>query len=74
MLAILLMAPLGGAAMCVLGPRLLSREPDLSDDSEGGDRSADLTWDDHLDFDTELTKTTMDALHLGRATERETVT
>ena len=81
-LVILIMAPLGGALIAITGPRLLRQnvshgESDAEgeeDDGVSADRQ-DLTWDDHLDFDTELTKMKVDLTQPREITaERETVT
>ena len=57
-LEILIMAPLGSIAIAASGPYLLQQDTDHLDDSNSvaGGNQLDLTWDDHLDFDTELTK------------------
>ena len=55
---ILIKAPIGAVAMEMLAPSLLQRQPDPDPDSDpdAWDKSNELMWDDHLDFDTELTK------------------
>lgn len=78
LLAILLTAPSGGAVVKLAGPHLL-RQTVLSQDDEEEDalstEQQDLTWDDHLDFDTELTKTRIDLSKPREVVrERETVT
>ncbi len=82
-LVILLMAPLGALLIAVAGPHLLRQnldhsESDMDDvdneDAASADRQ-DLTWDDHLDFDTELTKMHVDLTKPYEVmSERETVT
>jgi len=79
MLSILLLAPIGSVLITVTGPLLLKRKTrhptqvDTEDDDLPSMVGQDLTWDDHLDFDTELTKLKVE-LPVEITTEIETVT
>ena len=81
-LSILIMAPVGAATIGIAASCCLHKPPEVNQDSdaEGGQLSPnaeDLTWDDHLDFDTEFTKMRMEfdrTRPVEITTERETVT
>lgn len=75
-LVILIMAPIGAGLIALTGPRLLrtAKERHLA----GGDaEKIDLTWDDQLEYSSELSKMNVNVDEHGRmdiTTERETVT
>ena len=73
-LVILITAPLGAALTALTGPRLLRtpKERHLVDGEK-----MDLTWDDQLEYSSELSKMNVNIDEHGRmdiTTERETVT
>ena len=83
-LSILIMAPVGAATIGIAASCCLHKP---SDDSSSQDSDAEvgqlspnaeeLTWDDHLDFDTEFTKMRMNfdrSRPMEITTEMETVT
>ncbi len=86
-LSILILAPVGAASIGLAAHCCLHKPPEGathhdadSDDPEEGHVSPnaeELTWDDHLDFDTEFTKMRLDfdrSKATEVTTERETVT
>ena len=76
----LVMCPLGTVLCANFAPCLLTQTIKHCDSQSDDEDSAsmdrqDLTWDDHLDFDTELTKMKVDLTKpVEITTEMETVT
>ena len=83
-LSILIIAPVGAATIGIAASCCLHKPSDDTNsqdsDAEGGQLSPngeDLTWDDHLDFDTEFTKMRLNfdrSKPMEITTEMETVT
>ena len=76
-LVILLLAPLGGALIGLLGPRLLRQSDTIPGDDESSRERGELAWDDTLDLthDQAKVKLIFDAQGMVEiTTEMETVT
>lgn len=60
-LLILVKAPMSAISTELLLPALLKSkpEPESAADPDAWDKTQDLLWDNHLDFDTEITKMTL---------------